>query len=66
MAESQALGLKHEAELGEKRGRFRGLAAAYHDFLNRIYWGYQAGEEGGGQDDDLDFGGIAALGEGGG
>jgi hypothetical protein len=66
MAESQVLGLKKEAELGEKRSKFQSLTSAYHEFLNRIYWGYQAGEESAGQDDELDLGGIEALGEGGG
>ena len=32
MAESQALELKKEAELGEKRSRFRSLSSAYHEF----------------------------------
>jgi hypothetical protein len=66
MAESQALGLKQEAELGETQSRFGSLTSAYHEFLKRFYWGYQPGEEGVGQDDDPDFGGLGALGEGGG
>jgi hypothetical protein len=66
MAESRALSFGKQAGTGEKRSRLQSLSSAYHEFLDRIYWGYHAGEEGGAHDDDLDVGGIVVVGEGGG